>query len=183
MALGGQWRGIGWAPWSGCGGEGGCNPPPPSNASLGHAARVQSSRCPDRRTGAWQSVAAARADAAMPLQRRKGGGCHTSEVSVPGGTSAGTHCVACPKPRGEGTVVPLLPSAAPATRRPSHASAGDASHSVRPKTAEFGGCPPPPHLMWGACRTGPRAMRRPPPPPVLSEGLGLGGGFGTGAPL
>ena len=38
-------------------------------------------------------------------------------------------------------------SAASAPRRPSHAGAGDASHSVIPKTVKFGGCSRP-HLMW-----------------------------------
>ena len=56
--------------------------------------------------------------------------------------------------RESGTVVPLLPNAAPAPQRPSRAGAGDASHSVTPKTTKFGGGPPP-HLKWVVSRRAP----------------------------
>ena len=47
-----------------------------------------------------------------------------------------------------GMGAPLLTSAAAAPGRTSHAGAGNASHKVFPKTAEFRGCSPPPP-MWG----------------------------------
>ena len=59
--------------------------------------------------------------------------------------------LACPQTVGNsmvgksGTVVPLLPSAASAPWRPSHAGAGDASHSVIPPTVKEGAHHP---LMW-----------------------------------
>ena len=43
-----------------------------------------------------------------------------------------------------GTVVPLFTSAASGPQRPSHTGAGNAPHSIIPKTAEFGGFLPPP---------------------------------------
>ena len=42
-----------------------------------------------------------------------------------------------------GQLPPLLPNAASAPWRPSHAGAGDGSHKVVPKTVKFGGCSPP----------------------------------------